>query len=168
MEIPVRVTVLSINKCTDKEIGIGANTKSQKHQVFNTIMNTWSVILTWICLTTNCRSDGNDVRTMDRRLLLNDPNTLLSHIEALQREVTSLKSQVSTLNTSQRIEIEELRNNLKTINLKGTFLKKLLWLCINSSLFFNPNYCNKIMNKPKYKVLILHNKRKLLRNMLTL
>nr|XP_022303430.1 uncharacterized protein LOC111110999 isoform X2 [Crassostrea virginica] len=56
-------------------------------------MNTWSVILTWICLTTNCRSDDNDVRTMDRRLLLNDPNTLLSHIEALQREVTSLKSQ---------------------------------------------------------------------------
>lgn len=45
----------------------------------------------------------------DRRLLLNDPSTLLKEIEALHREMTSLKSHVTTMET----EVASL-NSLKT------------------------------------------------------
>nr|XP_022305868.1 short-chain collagen C4-like [Crassostrea virginica] len=109
-------------------------------------MVTWLVNLTWLCLVSNCRSDDTDIRTMDRRLLLNDPNTLLNHIEALQQEMTALKSQVTTLNTevttlntevttlntfktevtTQRTEIEALQNKLKTIN-HGTGSVYTVW-----------------------------------------
>ena len=125
MEIPLRLTVLSINKCAVKEIGIGADTKADKLQVFNSSMNTWLFILAWICLTTNCRSDDTDIRTMDRRLLLNDPNTLLSHIESLQREMTSLKSQV----TSQQTEINAMQNQLVKRNPGNIFATKHLFFC---------------------------------------
>lgn len=120
MEIPLRLTVLSINKCAVKEIGIGADTKVDKLQVFNSSMNTWLFILTWICLTTNCRSDDTDIRTMDQRLLLNDPNTLLSHIETLKREMTTLKSQV----TSQQSEINAMQNQLVKRNPGNLFLQQ--------------------------------------------
>ena len=86
-------------------------------------MDTSVVILTWICLVMNCRGDDTDIRTIDRRLLLNDPNTLLSHIEALQREMALLKAQVTTLNTavsSQRNEINVLQHKLGKINPEGT------------------------------------------------
>ena len=41
----------------------------------------------------NLPGDDSDIRTMDRRLLLNDPNTQLNHTKSVQREITRQHSQ---------------------------------------------------------------------------
>ncbi|XP_022303428.2 uncharacterized protein LOC111110998 [Crassostrea virginica] len=69
---------------------------------------------------------------MDRRLLLNDPNTLLSHIETLQREMASLTTKVNMLNTKVttcNTEVTKLNTEVVTLNTEVTKLNTEVTTC---------------------------------------
>ena len=70
--------------------------------VSNSNMASWCTFLILILLVNFSSSQETERQTKDRRLLLNDPNTLLNEIEELKREVTSLKSQFHRRNEESK------------------------------------------------------------------
>lgn len=93
----------------------------------------------------------------DRRLLLNDPSTLLKEIEALHREMTSLKSHVTTMETevaslnslktevsTQRTLILSLESQLNSRNQPGRYIViyRVMQKLEMNSRFQNAYFCS--------------------------